>query len=137
MALHRAEPFVSSGYSIAGVTSLCGWIESVGQVWVEKHRANERLELIKSVMVAHELIVHKVYFAPMRLELNIGLRKMFPETLQVCQDFFFLGRCFADISQVHEVEFDDVIQAWPIPRRHEVMVCFGELDFNRQIGPTL
>lgn len=81
MALHCAEPFISSGYSIAGVTSLCGWIESVSQVFVEKHRANERLELIKSVMVAHELIVHKVYFAPMRLERNIGLPEMIPETV--------------------------------------------------------
>ena len=65
------------------------------------------------------------------------LHQVIPQTMQVCQDISLPITRFADIGQVHEIEFDDVLQAGPVPRRHVVVVGFGELDFDGQIGPTL
>jgi hypothetical protein len=53
-------------------------IEAVIQVFVEKYRANKRLELVDFVMVTHVIVVHEIDFAPMRLELYSMVKEMIP-----------------------------------------------------------
>ncbi len=89
------------------------WIQSLGQVPVEEYRVYEGLEASVFVVTLYEVVVHEVDLAPVGLERDARLDKVIPQTVQVCKDFGPPITRFADIGQVHEIEFDDVIQARP------------------------
>ena len=68
-------------------------------------------------MFIDEFIIHEVNLAPMRFERDAGLHEIIPQAVQVHVDRLFLGRSLGDVGEIHEIEFDDVIQARPVPGR--------------------
>ena len=96
-----------------------------------------RLKSLQIKMRLHEIMIHEVDFSPMGFERDPNLGQIVPQAAQVSVDRVFFLRCLAHVRQIHEVEFDDVIQARPVPGRHVEIIGLGQLDLDRQVRPAV